>query len=167
MLMKWGCAIAATILLSACAAPKKNTVPCTILQQASHCVTVPMHSDAHEDEAKLLMPPPAGFNYLYITRPYSQQRSVKSQIFLNDALVAELGPQSFARLKARPGSYVIKVVSVGVEDVKISAEVGNDFFLEYQITEHLLSAEADIKSVSQARAKDSIQRLNMVASWEE
>jgi hypothetical protein len=74
-------------------------VPCTIQQQHARCVAVPVHGDEHEDEAKALTPAPEGFGYLYVTRPYAQQRSVKAKLFVNDVFLAELGPMSFARIK--------------------------------------------------------------------
>uniref|UniRef100_UPI0024DE125A hypothetical protein n=2 Tax=Herbaspirillum TaxID=963 RepID=UPI0024DE125A len=95
-------------LISACETPARDTVPCTIQQQHARCVAVPVHGDEHEDEAKALTPAPEGFGYLYVTRPYAQQRSVKAKLFVNDVFLAELGPMSFARIKMRQGIYRIK-----------------------------------------------------------
>lgn len=155
------------LLLSGCAAPKPDTVPCTILQQTSRCVAVPVHDDAHEDEAKLLMPAPDGFGYVYIARPYAQQRSVRAKVYIDDAFVAELGPKSFSRLKVRPGRHTIKLVAANVEDVSTGIEVKRDAYLEYQIAEYFFSTVPEIKPMSRERALDSLQLLDMAVSWEE
>jgi len=155
---------ASAILMSACAAPARDSVPCTILQQSSTCVAVPLHDDAHEDEAKALAPAPEGWGYLYVTRPYSQQRSIKSRIFVDDVLHAELGPKTFARIKLRPGTHTIKVTVEERKTVSIPVEMTKEAFLEYQIVEHLLSAEPTIKPVSQGRARESMQPLGLVVT---
>ncbi|WP_075256572.1 DUF2846 domain-containing protein [Herbaspirillum camelliae] len=155
---------ASAILMSACAAPARDSVPCTILQQSSTCVAVPLHDDAHEDEAKALAPAPEGWGYLYVTRPYSQQRSIKSRIFVDDVLHAELGPKTFARIKLRPGTHTIKVTVEERKTVSIPVEMTKEAFLEYQIVEHLLSAEPTIKPVSQGRARESMQPLDLVVT---
>ena len=151
-------------LISACATPARDTVPCTILQQHARCVAVPVHDDEHEDEAKALTPAPEGFGYLYITRPYAQQRSVKAKLFVNDVFLAELGPKSFARIKIRQGVYRMKITAEKTEDVFISVGMKKETFLEYQIAEHFFSTEPSIKLVSKERAKESMQPLDMVVS---
>lgn len=151
-------------LVSACASPARDTVPCTIQQQHARCVAVPVHDDEHEDEAKALAPAPEGFGYLYVTRPYSQQRSVKAKLFVNDVFLADLGPMSFARIKMPQGVYQIKIVAEKTEDVFISVGMKKEVFVEYQIAEHLFSTEPSIKLVNQERAKESMQALDMVVS---
>lgn len=168
--LRMGAGYAAAVLamlVSGCASLQPGTVPCTILQQTSRCAAVPVHNDVHEDEARLLMPAPDGFGYVYIARPYAQQRSVKARIYIDDVFVAELGPKSFSRLKVRPGRHMVRVVAASVEDVSASVEVKLDAYLEYQIAEYFFSTTPEIKPVSQARMKDSLQLLNMVESWEE
>ncbi|MDR6398515.1 hypothetical protein [Herbaspirillum seropedicae] len=156
--------VASAILMSACAAPARDSVPCTILQQSSTCVAVPLHEDIHEDEAKALAPAPEGWGYLYVTRPYSQQRSIKSRIFVDDVLHAELGPKTFARIKLRPGTHTIKLTADGSEAVSIPVEMTKEAFLEYQIVEHLFSVEPTIKPVSRGRARESMRSLDLVVT---
>jgi hypothetical protein len=97
-------------LISACETP--HVTPCRAqFSNSTRCVAVPVHGDEHEDEAKALTPAPEGFGYLYVTRPYAQQRSVKAKLFVNDVFLAELGPMSFARIKMRQGIYRIKVTA--------------------------------------------------------
>ncbi|WP_157845734.1 DUF2846 domain-containing protein [Herbaspirillum huttiense] len=143
-------------LISACATPVRETTPCTIQQQHARCVAVPVHDDEHEDEAKALTPAPEGYGYLYLTRPYSQQRSVKAKLFVNDVFLAELGPMSFARIKMPQGSYRIKVTAEKTEDVSISVDMKKEAFVEYQIAEHFFSTEPSIKLVSKERARERV-----------
>jgi hypothetical protein len=155
------------MLVSGCAARKPDSVPCTILQQTSRCAAVSVHDDVHEGEAKLLTPAPDGFGYVYIARPYAQQRSVRAKVYVDEVFVAELGPKSFSRLKVRPGRHTIKLSAANVEEVSTSVEVKRDAYLEYQIAEYFFSTVPEIKLVSRERAKDLLQPLDMVVSWEE
>lgn len=152
------------ILISACATPARDTVPCTIQQQHARCVAVPVHDDMHEEEAKALLPASEGFGYMYVTRPYSQQRSIKSKLFVNDVFLAELGPMSFARIKMPLGIYKITITAENTNDVSILVEMKKEAFVEYRITEHFFSTEPSIKLVNRERAKESIQPLDMVVS---
>ncbi|MCI1016750.1 DUF2846 domain-containing protein [Herbaspirillum huttiense] len=153
---------ASMALVSACATSSPESVPCTILQQTSVCVAVPVHDDLHDDEAKAFTPAPEGSGYMYITRPYAQQRSTKSKIFVDGVFLAELGPKTFARIKMRPGTHTVKVTADKIETVSISVDMQKEAFLEYQIAEHFFSTEPSIKSVSRERAKDSVQPLDLV-----
>lgn len=153
---------ASAILISACATAPRDSVPCTILQQHGVCVAVPVHGDVHQEEAKALAPAPAGLAYLYIARPYAQQRSTKSQVFVDDVLLAELGPKTFARITVRPGTHTIKVTADDLKPVSISVETKDETFLEYQIVERFLSAQPHLRSISRDRAKDAIQTLDRV-----
>ncbi|MBP0598088.1 hypothetical protein J8I26_08250 [Herbaspirillum sp. LeCh32-8] len=155
-------AAASIVLLSACASPAPDGVPCTILQQHGVCVAVPVHDDAHEDEAKALAPAPEGTGYLYITRPYAQQRSTKAQVFVDGVLLAELGPKTFARIKLRPGAHTVKLTADKIDAVSISVDLQSAVFLEYQIAEHVFSTVAGIKAVGRQRAKETIQPLDLV-----
>ncbi|MCO4857636.1 DUF2846 domain-containing protein [Herbaspirillum sp. WGmk3] len=154
--------VAVVALISACAAPEQERAPCRILQQSSACVAVPVHDDVHEDEAKKLTPPPEGMAYLYITRPYAQQRGARTRVYVDDRLVAELRPMSFARIAVRPGRHTVRVVTDKVEAVSMATDTEKVTFLEYQVVEHFFSTEPSLKSVARERASESMQPLEMV-----
>ena len=155
------------VLISACTSQPTASVPCTILQQHSRCVAVSIHDDLYKNNVKMMKPAPVGFGYLYITRPYSQHRSIKSKLYIDDVLVAELGPMSFARVKVRSGMHEIKIKTERMADVSIPVEMDGDAFFEYQIRDHFFSSDPSIQSVSKAHAKKTMQTLDMVVSRDE
>ena len=97
------------ILVAACATThedKESTLPCTIMQQSSRCAEVPMSDLQNEMVVKKFKPAPAGSYYVYVSRPYSQERSHQAKVYLDDKLVTALAPQTFARLRVAPGIHL-------------------------------------------------------------
>ncbi|NUU01503.1 hypothetical protein [Herbaspirillum robiniae] len=161
------CVAGLALLASACATPPPDTVACTILQQSGRCAAVPVHGDAHEDEARRQVAAPEGFGYLYVARPYAQQRSVKARVYLDGALVAELGPQSFARLKLRPGLHAVEVAANGVAAARATVDMKAEAYLEYRLAERFFATQSGMSEVDRARAAALLPRLDLVVSRQE
>ncbi|MRT31074.1 hypothetical protein [Herbaspirillum sp. CAH-3] len=154
------------ILVAACATThedKESTLPCTIMQQSSRCAEVPMSDLQNEMVVKKFKPAPSGSYYVYVSRPYSQERSHQAKVYLDDKLVTALAPQTFARLQVAPGLHTLKVTVHSREDVQETIDAKGATFLEYQIVEHFFSAVSTLKVQDEGVAKKMLERLRLVA----
>lgn len=154
------------ILVAACATThedKESTLPCTIMQQSSRCAEVPMSDLQNEMVVKKFKPAPAGSYYVYVSRPYSQERSHQAKVYLDDKLVTALAPQTFARLRVAPGIHTLKVTVPSSKDVQETIDPTGAAFLEYQIVESFFSAVPTLKIQDEGVAKKMLERLRPVA----
>ncbi|OWY36470.1 hypothetical protein CEJ45_04515 [Herbaspirillum aquaticum] len=147
----------------ACSSTASNRQPCVILQQSAQCVAVSRADAVVSSDAKMMSPAEAGYSYLYVARPYAQQRSVASRVFVDGKQVAELGPMTFARVKIGGGEHVVTIATENVQDRQISVRGSQDTHIQYQLTESFFSVSPETKFLERSEMKMKIHRLEMVA----
>jgi len=147
----------------ACTSTAGDQQPCVILQQSAQCVAVARADAAASGDAKMMLPAEAGYTYLYVARPYSQQRSVASRVFVDDKQVAELGPMTFARVRIGAGEHVIRIATTDFQEHQLSIRGSQDTHIQYQLTESFFSVSPETKLLERSEMKMKIHRLEMVA----
>ncbi len=156
--------IAVCLFVVGCATEHQGLVHCTILQQAGHCVAVPVQDAEHEAQAKSLQRAESGASYIYVVRPYAQQRSVASDVFVDGKLEAKLGPMTFARLKVEAGSHSIRVVTAKVPDVAMDVIATDNVYVQYQLLELFATVTPKIEVMSPDGVKKLLRPLGLVVS---
>lgn len=157
-------ALAAIPILAGCVHTHPGVADCTILQQSSHCVEVPIEEDAVAAQVKTLPPAEAGKVAIYVLRPFAQQRSTASQIFIDGRLVANLGPMTFARIVVEQGAHRIRIETKGVPHREQQITGNATTYLQYQLTEMLTTVRSEITELAEAQAKARVARLDLVKS---
>jgi hypothetical protein len=156
--------IAVCLFVVGCATEHQGLVHCTILQQAGHCVAVPVQDAEHEAQAKSLQRAESGASYIYVVRPYAQQRSEASDVFVDGKLEAKLGPMTFARLKVEAGSHSIRVVTAKVPDVTMDVIATDNVYVQYQLLELFATVTPKIEMMSTDGMKKLLRPLGLVVS---
>jgi len=123
-----------------------------------------MHDDPHEEQAKSLQRPEEGFSYVYVARPYAQQRSVATEVYVDGKHVTTLGPMTFARLKVKNGRHLIRISTAGVGDKSVEARIESNVYLQYQLIEQFFSVKSQLETPSPEKAFQMIDPLDLVLS---
>lgn len=157
-------ALAAIPILAGCVHTHPGVAHCAILQQSSHCVEVPIEEDAVAAQAKTRPPAEAGKVAIYVLRPFAQQRSNASQIFIDGRLVAILGPMTFARIVVEQGAHRVRIETEGVPNREHQITGSATTYLQYQLTETLTTVQSEMTELAEAQAKARVARLDLVKS---
>lgn len=157
-------ALAVIPILAGCAHTHPGVAHCTILQQTSHCIEVPIEEDAVAATAKTLPPATAGKVAIYVLRPFAQQRNSASQVFINDRLVANLGPMTFARIVIEQGTHRVRIETEGLPNQEQQITGSATTYLQYQLTETLTAVQSEMSELAEVQAKARVARLDLVRS---
>lgn len=97
------------------------------------CVAVPMASEKEDRLAKAFPAPPPDKARVYIVRRFKVEYQRTSDLFINGAAVAALGPETYLMLDLIPGQYLIRARTLDETDRQLTALPGQSYFVSYSL----------------------------------
>ena len=152
--------------MAACAAPtvREGYVPCRIIVHMRECIGVPMASTEADAAAKRFAPPDTGMVHVYLVRPYTQESTKKSDVFLNGKPVAVLGPTTYVMFDAPPGRNTLWVKTENDVEMLLETEPGRIYFVQYQRDRLFNTVTPRLKLLRQEDGKGKVLRGRRVFS---
>lgn len=153
------------LVLSACTPPKVNDAyqPCRRLGRTQECVVVPLAGVDEDGDAKRFAPPGAGKVRIYFLRPYMQEPKKKSRLYLDERLVAELAPKTFALLDVAPGQHRLTVQTDDSPDVVLDINASETTYVQYQLDLFLNTTTGKLTVLPADSAQEKVRQSRRVA----
>ncbi|MBC3884317.1 DUF2846 domain-containing protein [Undibacterium griseum] len=141
---------------------EENLTPCKIGGQWHDCVKVPLANDEEDNEQKKFIPPHSGFAKVYLVRPEANELKSKSQIYIDEHLVAILGPETYMAVELTPGEHHLTAKTDHGNDMIWSLKEGRTYFLSLDLERSFWNNNEQIRFKHAPEAKDKIAQARLV-----
>lgn len=122
----------------------------------SGCASVPMTSAALDAEGKKFVPE-SGKASIYVNRAGGMGTAVTVQTVLDGRIVGALAPNTYQLLSVTAGQHILSTSGLeNVEQVKIDAEAGNNYFYRLSLGMGWMTPRAHIKSVDEEEGRRDV-----------
>lgn len=133
-------------------------VVCTMMLVG--CASVPMTSASLDREAKTFVPE-AGKANIYVVRCGGIGTAVVVQNQLDGRVAGSLAPNTYQMMSVAPGEHVLSTGpgAENVEQVKINAEAGKNYFYKASIAMGWALPRVHLKPMEEQKGRKTVTRL--------
>lgn len=137
---------------------------CLYAKSHQQCATVPLAQDTLDIAAKKFEAPTNTSARIYVIRSYISVRRRISQVTIDDEVVADIAPLTYAVIDVSAGRHRIKASADREADVELQVEPGKLYYVELEVSSLLRVVSAKLLLLDEREGQSRVLASTRVAS---
>ncbi|MEC4718430.1 DUF2846 domain-containing protein [Noviherbaspirillum sp. CPCC 100848] len=148
--------IVSAVLAACTSAPmKEGFAPCNQQGRTRQCVTVPLALAEEDVAAKRFEALPDKVR-IYLVRPFTVEPIKRSQVFVDQQLVAEMAPLTYVVIDVDPGLHHIGVRTDVDAAISLRTDAGKLYYVQYSLSQLFGNYSGQLKTMDEAPGRSAL-----------